>query len=92
MKVLVTGGIGAVGKAVLERLLQNGWDVRVLDRKPEFEMAGIDYQVGDITKYGEVRATVRGCEAVVHLAAIPHPMSAPPSEIFQINVAGTYNV
>ena len=32
MKVLVTGGIGAVGKAVLERLVQNGWDVRVVDR------------------------------------------------------------
>ena len=55
MKVLVTGGIGAVGKAVLERLVQNGWDVRVVDRKPEFEMAGIDYEVADITNYEVVR-------------------------------------
>lgn len=92
MKVLVTGGIGAVVKAVLERFLQNGWDVRVLDRTPEFEMAGIDYHVSDITKVDEVRAAMRGCEAVVHLAAIPNPIAAPPAETFHINVTGTYNV
>lgn len=92
MRVLVTGGIGSVGKAVLERLLQHGWDVRVIDRKPEFEMEGIDYQVGDITKYDDVRAQMRGCEAVVHLAAIPNPMFVPAPELFHINVTGTYNV
>ncbi|MCC6457055.1 MAG: NAD(P)-dependent oxidoreductase [Caldilineaceae bacterium] len=92
MKVLVTGGIGTVGKAVLERLLRNGWDVRVVDRKPEFEMAGIDYQVCDITNYDDLREKMRGCEVVVHLAAIPSPMFVPPVELFHINVQGTYNV
>ena len=92
MKVLVTGGIGAVGKAVLERLVQNGWDIRVVDRKPEFEMAGVDYQVADITNYEDVREKMRGCEAVVHLAAIPNPMFVPAPELFHINVTGTYNV
>lgn len=92
MKVLVTGGIGTVGKAVLERLLDHGHDVRVVDRKPEFEMAGIDYQVGDITNFDEVRDKMRGYEAVVHLAAIPAPMTTPPPELFHINVQGTYNV
>jgi nucleoside-diphosphate-sugar epimerase len=92
MKVLVTGGIGAVGKAVLERLVHNGWDVRVVDRKPKFEMEGIDYRVCDITNYKDLRKKMRGCEAVVHLAAIPNPMFVPPPELFHINVAGTYNV
>jgi NAD(P)-dependent dehydrogenase (short-subunit alcohol dehydrogenase family) len=92
MKVLVTGGIGAVGKALLERLVTNGFDVRVVDRKPEFEMAGIDYQVADITNYEDIRAKMRGCEAVVHLAAIPNPMFVAPPELFHINVQGTYNV
>jgi hypothetical protein len=92
MKVLVTGGIGAVGKAVLERLVNNGWDVRVVDRKPEFEMDGIDYQVGDITNFDDLREKMRGCEVVVHLAAIPNPMFVAPSELFHINVQGTYNV
>jgi nucleoside-diphosphate-sugar epimerase len=92
MNVLVTGGIGAVGKAVLERLLQNGWNVRVVDRKPEFEMEGIDYRVADITNYDDMREQMRGCEVVVHLAAIANPMFVPPQEIFHINVQGTYNV
>jgi nucleoside-diphosphate-sugar epimerase len=92
MKVLVTGGIGAVGKAVLERLVQNGWDVRVVDRTPEFEMAGVDYQVADITNYADLREKMHGCEAVVHLAAIPNPMFVPAPELFHINVSGTYNV
>ena len=92
MKVLVTGGIGSVGKALLERLLKNGWDVRVVDRTEEFEMAGIDYHVADITNFDDLRETMRGCEAVIHLAAIANPMFVPPQEIFRINVQGTYNV
>jgi nucleoside-diphosphate-sugar epimerase len=92
MKVLVTGGIGNVGKALLERLVKNGWDVRVVDRKPEFEMAGIDYRVGDITKLEDMQEQVKGCDVIVHLAAIPSPTSVPPDELFRINVDGTYNV
>ena len=92
MKVLVTGGIGSVGKALLERLLRHGWEVRVVDRKPEFEMEGIDYQVADITNFDEIREVVRGCDSIIHLAAIPAPMMNPPQELFHINVQGTYNV
>ncbi|CAN5572841.1 hypothetical protein BH10CHL1_BH10CHL1_26200 [soil metagenome] len=92
MKVLVTGGIGAVGKAVVERLLQDGWDVRVIDRKPETEMSGVDYQVCDITNYLDVREKMRGCQAVVHLAAIPNPIAVAGPELFPINVTGAYNI
>lgn len=92
MKVLVTGGIGVVGKSVLERLVQNGFEVRVVDRKAEFEMEGIDYQVADITNFDQLREQMRGCEAVVHLAAIANPMFVPPHELFHVNVQGTYNV
>lgn len=92
MKVLVTGGIGTVGKALLERLLQNGWDVRVVDRRTDFQMDGIDYRVGDITSFDDMREVVRGCDVIAHLAAIAHPMSMPPQELFHINVQGTYNI
>jgi nucleoside-diphosphate-sugar epimerase len=94
MKVMVTGGIGAVGTALVERLVNHGWDVRVVDRKPaaEVETKGFAYQAADITKFDEIREAMRGCEVVVHLAAIANPMFVPPQEIFQINVQGTYNV
>jgi nucleoside-diphosphate-sugar epimerase len=94
MKVMVTGGIGAVGTAVVERLVNHGWDVRVVDRKPaaEVETKGFEYQAADITNFDEIREAMRGCEVVAHLAAIANPMFVPPQEIFHINVQGTYNV
>jgi nucleoside-diphosphate-sugar epimerase len=92
MNVLVTGGIGTVGKALLERLLHNGHTVRVVDRRTDFTGEDIDYRVGDITNYDEMRKVVRGCQAIIHLAAIANPMMVPPQEIFRVNVQGTYNV
>lgn len=92
MKVLVTGGIGRVGTAVVERLRNSGFDLRVVDRKPDAEVKGIDYQAADITDFEALRKTMQGCEAVVHLAAIPAPVSVPSHELFHINVQGTYNV
>jgi NAD(P)-dependent dehydrogenase (short-subunit alcohol dehydrogenase family) len=77
---------------VVERLLHDGWSVRVIDRRPEGDRAGVDYQVCDITDYAAVREGVRGCQAVVHLAAIPNPIAVPGPELFPINVTGTYNV
>jgi nucleoside-diphosphate-sugar epimerase len=55
-------------------------------------MEGIDYRVGDITHFDQMREVVRGCEAIVHLAAIPNPIFVAPHELFQINVQGTYNI
>jgi nucleoside-diphosphate-sugar epimerase len=92
MRVVVTGGIGAVGKAVVERLIQDGLEVRVIDRRADVEMRGVEYQVCDITNYADVRENVRGCQAVVHLAAIPNPMAVAAPELFHINVTGTYHV
>lgn len=94
MKVMVTGGIGHVGTTLIARLLEHNWDVRVVDRKPadEVEAEGFEYQAADITNFEEIRETVRGCNAIIHLAAIAHPMSVPPHEIFHVNVQGTYNV
>jgi nucleoside-diphosphate-sugar epimerase len=35
---------------------------------------------------------IRGCEAVVHLAAVPNPGVTTPEELFRVNSAGTFNV
>jgi hypothetical protein len=53
---------------------------------------GAEVQVVDITHFAAVRAAMRGCQAVVHLAAIPNPKAVPGPELFPINVTGTYNV
>ncbi|MEM7535186.1 MAG: NAD(P)-dependent oxidoreductase [Chloroflexota bacterium] len=93
MKILITGGTGNVGKAVVERFVAHGCEVRVIsvDDSPDVHDKA-EYTRCDITSYGDVREQVRGCDAIVHLAAISNPMVVPAPDLFNINVAGTYNV
>jgi nucleoside-diphosphate-sugar epimerase len=92
MRVLITGGTGLIGKATVERLLHNGHDVRVVDLKPDGEIKGAEYIQGNILEYDDLLQHMRGCDAVIHLAAIRAPILAPGHEVFQVNVAGTFNV
>jgi NAD(P)-dependent dehydrogenase (short-subunit alcohol dehydrogenase family) len=92
MRVLITGGTGAVGKATVERFVQQGWDVRVVGRRADMDTPGAEYQVCDITNYDDVRNQVRGFDAIVHLAAIPNPRVSPGPEVFRANALGTYNI
>ncbi len=92
MKVFVTGGTGVVGKAVTERLVRQGWDVRVIGIESEVEIPGAEYIECDILDYDALHQAMDGCQAVVHLAAIPNPMFVPGHRIFAVNAAGTFNV
>lgn len=92
MKILITGGSGNVGKAATRRLVNRGWDVRVLGIEPQADLPGAEYIQGDILNYHTVVDAVQDRDAVVHLAAIANPMRVPAYKIFEINTAGTYNV
>jgi NAD(P)-dependent dehydrogenase (short-subunit alcohol dehydrogenase family) len=92
MRLLVTGGLGAVGRPVVRRLLENGHQVRVVDRQAGECVEGVECIACDITDFSAVREQVRGQEAIIHLAAIPAPMMATGEEIFRINGTGTFNV
>ena len=92
MRILVTGGIGNVGRTLVAQLVQHGHQVKVVDRHEPVEIAGAEYAQCDITDFGALRAQVRGQEGVIHLAGIPNPNGASGPEIFRINCAGTYNV
>jgi nucleoside-diphosphate-sugar epimerase len=92
MRILLTGGTGNVGRAAVQRLVQNGHQVRVIGRRPNVEIEGAEYHQCDITDFDCLREQVKGMEGIVHLAAIPHPGGAPGQEVFRINCAGTFNV
>ncbi len=100
MKILVTGGIGHVGRPAVARLLAHGHEVRILDRLAEAEITaemaaevrGAEYRQADITDYAALRPHFAEMEAVVHLAAIPDPIPGKDAEIFTINCAGSFNV
>ena len=101
MKVLVTGGGGFIGSHVVDRLLGEGHDVRVLDnfatgRRENLLHVLDDIEVveGDIQSYERVSNAVKGCEAVLHEAALPSvPRSVQdPLTSNATNVTGTLNV
>ncbi len=92
MRILLTGGLGAVGRAVVERLAGGGHDVRVIGRREEAAINGAEYLQCDINNYARLREVIRGCQAVVHLAAIPNPGLSTPEEVFRVNAQGTFNV
>ena len=92
MRVLVTGGTGSVGKAVVERLVGRGWDVRVIGRRADQQVGGADYAACDLNDFPALCGCCRGREAIVHLAAIPQPGNDPGPEVFRVNALGTCNV
>ena len=92
MRVLITGGTGLVGRPISERFARLGWDVRVIGAEADFALPGVQYAQCDIRDVESLGTQVAGCDAIVHLAAIPSTRTHPNETLFEINVAGTYNV
>jgi nucleoside-diphosphate-sugar epimerase len=92
MKILVTGGMGDIGRPAVTWLLAHGHEVRVLDLQIEAPIPGADCRAGDVTDFAGLREHIAGMEGVVHLAAYPHPSMAAGQEMFRVNVDGTFNV
>ena len=90
MRVVVTGGSGLAGRAVVAHLLAHGHDVTDLDLVPGDPHA--PFRRVDVGDLGQVYGGLRGAEAVVHLAAIPRPIFDVPEVIFRTNAMGTFNV
>ncbi|HWF33914.1 MAG TPA: NAD(P)-dependent oxidoreductase [Solirubrobacteraceae bacterium] len=72
-RVLVTGGAGMIGSAVVRRLLADpDYEVRVSDHRPaaDWIREGCEVRTGDLRDVEEARAATDGCSHVIHLAAI----------------------
>jgi len=72
-RVLVTGGAGTIGAAVVRRLLRDPrYDVRVSDQRgaPQWMREGCEVHRGDLRDLDEARNALRGCSHVIHLAAM----------------------
>src|SRR5919202_426350 len=72
-RVLVTGGVGTIGAAVVRRLLADAdWEVRVSDQRmaPQWMREGCEVHTGDLRDLDEAKRASGGCSHVIHLAAI----------------------
>jgi len=90
-KVVVTGGSGKAGRAVVRDLLEHGYEVLSVDLVPPAERL-CPSLVADLTDLGETYDAFRGYEMVVHLAAIPAPGIRTDEVTFRTNTLSTYNV
>ncbi len=67
-KILVVGATGRVGGAVVEQLLEAGFEVRALVRRPEkgdrLRSLGAELAVGDVTAPDTLEPAVRGCSSI----------------------------
>lgn len=91
MRVLVTGGCGRVGKYVVNRLAAKH-HVWIFDNKEPAFVWKDKFIKGNILEYGDIGRAAKKMDAIVHLAAIPHPLNDPPDKIIQVNVMGTWNI
>ena len=91
-RVVVTGGAGKAGRAVVRDLLEHGHEAVSVDLVRDPNLAEGQQLVADVTDYGEVVDALKGVDAVVHLAAIPAPGLKPDELTFRVNVTSTYNV
>ncbi len=90
-RIVVTGGSGKAGRAVVADLIEHGHEVLDVDvatnRDPDAPT-----RIADLTDLGQAFEVLHGADVVVHLAAIPAPRVLTEGETFRINTMSTYNV
>jgi UDP-glucose 4-epimerase len=92
MKIAITGGNGRFGRVVMRHLKQRGHDLLNIDRvtsdalDPTIPFIGLD-----LADLSALTRAFEGCEAVIHLAAIPSPRDFPAPEVYINNTVTSYN-
>ncbi len=91
MTILVTGGSGFIGSHVVDKLIEAGHRVRVLDIKPPRYRQDVDFVEGNITSRKDIQRSLAGVDAVYHIAAFSdiNLVKANPLLTIQDNIMGT---
>jgi UDP-glucose 4-epimerase len=103
LKVLVTGGAGFIGSHVVDRLVEGGYEIRVLDDlsmgklgniQSHLSSGKVEFVRGDIRDASLVNKILEGVNVVIHMAALVSvPLSVEnPNLTFDINLLGTLNL
>jgi nucleoside-diphosphate-sugar epimerase len=89
--ILVTGAAGRLGRRVAQLLLDRGYEVLGTDKVLADDVPTEVVQA-DLLDVDTVERLLEGAEGVIHMGAIPGPLSADNREIFENNVQSTFNV
>jgi UDP-glucose 4-epimerase len=92
MRIAVTGGNGDLGRSLIPYLLEQSHTVVSIDRAlPADYKPGVDPLIADTRDFGQLAASIRGCDALIHLAAIRAPSNHPDPVVYADNTLGSYN-
>ena len=99
MKVLITGGAGFIGSHTADRLLKEGYEVRVLDSLqkpihnaiPDYLDERIEFMVGSATDIRAITEALQGVDYVYHLAAFQDYLPY-FSKFVDVNVSSTARI
>jgi UDP-glucose 4-epimerase len=102
-QVLVTGGAGFIGSHLVDRLVDDGFDVLILDNlwsgsldnvRTQLQGKSVRFVKGDIRDYQTVRNVTEGNTAVFHLAGVTSVLWSiqNPAETHEVNATGTLNI
>ena len=100
MKILVTGGAGFIGSHLVDRLVAEGHQIRVIDNLSSGRLENLAHRrdveviIGDLKNPQDVQKAVRGVDAVFHFAANPEVRvsTTNPDIHFNENVVATFNL
>ena len=90
MRIAVTGGSGAIGMYVCDEFASAGHEVVSIDRVPPPNDQ--PFTEVDLLERENTRKALEGFDVVVHLAAIPDPLSDPPEVVIGENTRTAFNV
>ncbi len=90
----MTGGSGFIGSHVVDRLIEAGHEPRIFDLVPSPYHDAVEAAIGDLADAGAVSAAVRGCQAIMHLAAMAdvNQVVADPVRTDRVNTHGTFTL
>jgi UDP-glucose 4-epimerase len=92
MKIALTGGSGRIGVAIVEQALARGDSLVSIDRTdPPQRHDGVRYIGAEMSDYDALLEAFAGCDAMIHMAAIPSPFRHPDHVVHNNNVVGSYN-
>lgn len=101
--LLITGGTGSFGNAVLRRILESGIrEIRILSRdekkqddmRRKYSDSRLKFYLGDVRDYNSIMNAIRGVDYIFHAAALKQVPSCEfhPIEAAKTNILGTENV
>lgn len=90
MKALVTGGSGFIGSHIVDKLVENGIKVRILDTKVPYR-DDVEFYKGSILHSKDVSRCVRDVDVIYHIAAFSNIdlVKANPVKTVELNIFGT---